>query len=90
MAHAQRQAIQSALQQSGYNLSKAAILLRIGRTTLYRLIEQYDIEVDEDARRANAATRRRTVSAAPARVTLIDGNWYLVKRQDSSVAAGRV
>lgn len=37
-------AIQRALQSTGWNLSKSATLLDIGRTTLYRKIEQYGIE----------------------------------------------
>lgn len=79
MAHAQRAAIQSALRLSGYNLSAAADRLRIGRTTLYRLIL-----VDEEARRSGAPRRRRSVAKSQPRVTLVDGNWYLVEQRDSA------
>ncbi|MFD0694431.1 sigma-54-dependent Fis family transcriptional regulator [Paenibacillus sp. GCM10027628] len=37
-------AIQRALKQTSWNLSKAASLLQIGRTTLYRKIEEYGIK----------------------------------------------
>lgn len=82
MAHAQRAAIQSALRLSGYNLSAAADRLRIGRTTLYRLIDQYEIKFDEEARRSGAPRRRRSVGKPQPRVTLVDGNWYLVEQRD--------
>lgn len=82
MAHAQRAAIQSALRLSGYNLSAAAECLRIGRTTLYRLIEQYDVKFDEEARRSGALRRRHSAGKLQPRVTLVDGNWYLVEQRD--------
>jgi transposase len=80
MANAQRAAIQSALRLSSYNLSAAAERLRIGRTTLYRLIDQYDIEFDEEARRSGASRRKLSAENSQPRVTLIDGNWYLEQR----------
>lgn len=82
MAHAQRAAIQSALRLSGYNLSAAADRLRIGRTTLYRLIEQYQIKFDPEARRSGAARRSRSAETSRPQVTLVDGNWYLVEQRD--------
>ncbi|WP_019535441.1 sigma-54-dependent Fis family transcriptional regulator [Paenibacillus ginsengihumi] len=41
---AEIEAIKKALQATGWNLSKAAALLDIARTTLYRKIEEYGIE----------------------------------------------
>lgn len=81
MAHAQRAAIESALRLSSYNLSAAADRLRIGRTTLYRLIDQYDIKFDEEARQSGAPRRRRSAGTSQPRVTLVDGNWYLEQRE---------
>nr|WP_282943655.1 sigma-54-dependent Fis family transcriptional regulator [Paenibacillus sp. RC67] len=43
LKEAEIQAIKKALRQTGGNLSKAATLLQIGRTTLYRKIEEYGI-----------------------------------------------
>ncbi|WP_331281317.1 sigma-54-dependent Fis family transcriptional regulator [Paenibacillus sp. UNC451MF] len=40
---AEMHAIKKALRQTGGNLSKAAALLQIGRTTLYRKIQEYDM-----------------------------------------------
>lgn len=80
MAYAQRAAIQSALRISSYNLSAAAERLRISRTTLYRLIDQYDIKFDRETRRSGATRRRRSAGNSQPRVTLVDGNWYLEQR----------
>ena len=89
MAYAQRTAVQTAIHQAGYNLTKAAIHLRIGRTTLYRLIHEYEIKLDEEARRASAPTRRRPADDTHPRVALVDGNWYLVERRDTDPAVRR-
>jgi hypothetical protein len=77
MAYAQRIAILSALQSTNHNLSQTARHLRIGRTTLYRLIEDYQIKVDATARRQDCPGRRLASARARSRVRLIDGIWYL-------------
>ncbi|ALS23308.1 sigma-54-dependent Fis family transcriptional regulator [Paenibacillus naphthalenovorans] len=43
LQEAEIEAIKKALHATGWNLSKAAALLKIGRTTLYRKIEEYNI-----------------------------------------------
>ncbi|WP_306293539.1 sigma-54-dependent Fis family transcriptional regulator [Paenibacillus sp. 32352] len=43
LKEAEMEAIKRALRQTGGNLSKAASLLQIGRTTLYRKIQEYDL-----------------------------------------------
>ncbi|MEG3167493.1 helix-turn-helix domain-containing protein [Sphingomonas sp. LB3N6] len=48
MAHAKREAIVSALKATNYNLSSAAVRLEVGRSTLYRLLEKYEIELEVD------------------------------------------
>ena len=83
MAAAQRDAILAALLATDNNLTHAAQRLRIGRTTLYRLIKSYDIIMTErpPRRRVAATGAPRAVNehdgAAP-RVILVDGAWYLV------------
>jgi hypothetical protein len=73
MAFAQRSAVEAALRDNRCNLSHAARQLRVGRTTLYRLIKRFEIEVDEMPR-APAPRGGR----APSSVRLVDGIWYLV------------
>lgn len=72
MAYAQREAIQTALDQNAYNLTRTALQLRIGRTTLYRLMDAYDV-------RATPAEPLDKPGGVQARVTLMNGNWYLAR-----------
>lgn len=44
----ERNAIEKALQFCGYNLSHCAVLLGIGRTTLYRKMEKYRIQINNE------------------------------------------
>ncbi|MBW6526360.1 helix-turn-helix domain-containing protein [Sphingomonas sp. RHCKR7] len=76
MAFAQRSAVEAALRDNHCNLSHAARQLRVGRTTLYRLIKRFEIEVDVMPRQPAARAARR--ATAPTSVRLIDGVWYLV------------
>ncbi|MGK6322178.1 helix-turn-helix domain-containing protein [Sphingomonas sp. DT-51] len=83
MAAAQRDAILAALLATDNNLTHAAQRLRIGRTTLYRLIKSYDIIMTERVpRRRVAAGGPRGIDGhkdgAASRVILVDGAWYLV------------
>jgi hypothetical protein len=84
MAAAQRDAILAALLATDNNLTHAAQRLRIGRTTLYRLIKSYDILLTERVprRRPVGVSTPRTIDGradgAPSRVILVDGAWYLV------------
>lgn len=77
MAHAQRIAILAALQATNNNLSEAARYLRIGRTTLYRLLEEYQIALATSAGRRNAVSRRSIPDTHAPRVRLVDDIWYL-------------
>lgn len=77
MAHAQRAAIVAALCATKNNLSEAARHLRIGRTTLYRLLAEYQITLASSARGRSVASRRSTSDARAPRVRLVDGVWYL-------------
>ncbi|MBY9063652.1 helix-turn-helix domain-containing protein [Sphingomonas yunnanensis] len=74
MAFAQRSAVEAALRDNRCNMSHAARQLRVGRTTLYRLIKRFEIEV--------AVMPRQLAIAGPAAastsVRLVDGVWYLV------------
>lgn len=78
MAYAQREAIERTLIICGYNFTRSAEQLRIGRTTLYRLVSQYKIRLDHVARAASPRAKRAEMRSEPANVVLIDGNWYLV------------
>lgn len=53
IAHAKREAIVSAFKATNYNFSAAAAKLEIGRTTLYRLAEKYEIELEVASVRHN-------------------------------------
>ncbi|WP_260181142.1 helix-turn-helix domain-containing protein [Sphingomonas sp. BK580] len=78
MAFAQRTAVEAALRDNRCNLSHAARQLRVGRTTLYRLIKRFEIEVDVVPRTPPPRSRADAVSRAPTSVRLVDGVWYLV------------
>ncbi|WP_260158672.1 helix-turn-helix domain-containing protein [Sphingomonas sp. BK345] len=83
MAFAQRSAVEAALRDNRCNLSHAARQLRVGRTTLYRLIKRFEIEVEIMPR--TQLPRLRAATQAPTSVRLVDGVWYLV-RADSERA----
>jgi len=77
MAFAQRSAIEAALRRSAGNLTLTAGQLRIGRTTLYRLMKAYDIHpVRSDDH------ERRAVNGAPEtpRVIFVNDSWYLTNK----------
>jgi hypothetical protein len=94
MAKAERDAIIAALHASQYHLTAAAARLRIGRSTLYRLIANYQIPMDAAA--DEQATRRprsgrpggkvRTPAPTPPatpgvegpRIVHVNGAWYLL------------
>lgn len=77
MAHAQRVAIMSALHATNHNLSETARHLRIGRTTLYRLLQEYQISIEKTAGRRSAGARGSPGDRHEPRVRLVDGIWYL-------------
>jgi hypothetical protein len=89
MAKAQRDAIISALAACGYNILQAAQRLGIGRSTLYRFVEIYEIPMiriphAEGSPRGGRRTDRcaaipPTTSAGPKIVFTGDG-WYLEQR----------
>lgn len=79
MAYAQREAIQAALDRNAYNLTRTALQLRIGRTTLYRLMDAYEVRpAPADAPAAAAGAGEQPGGPRP-HVTLVNGNWYLAR-----------
>ncbi|WP_462209667.1 helix-turn-helix domain-containing protein [Sphingomonas citri] len=83
MAFAQRSAVEAALRDNRCNLSHAARQLRVGRTTLYRLIKRFEIEVEITPRPPLPRPRANAASQAPTSVRLVDGVWYLVRADGS-------
>ena len=78
MAFAQRAAVEAALRDNRCNMSHAARQLRVGRTTLYRLIKRFEIEVDIMPRTTLPRPGSNATIKAPTSVRLVDGVWYLV------------
>ena len=78
LAFAQRAAVVAALCENGCNLTHAARQLRVGRTTLYRLIKRFDVDVTVAAEVNVGPTRRRSATGKQTSVRLVDGIWYLV------------
>jgi hypothetical protein len=82
LAKAQRDAIIIALKECYYSHSAAANRLRIGRSTIYRLIERYQIHVPEDRRRRQFFTATTTRPSKGKdiwpKVILEDGVYLLV------------
>lgn len=78
MAFAQRSAVEAALRDNRCNMSHAARQLRVGRTTLYRLIKRFEIEVLVPPRASLPRSEPGSSGAAPTSVRLVDGVWYLV------------
>lgn len=76
LAYAQRIAIEEALRGCGYNLSQAAKRLQIGRTTLYKLMEKYQIGGVEPGRGLHCRGPK-TATNDGRQVYYIDGSWYL-------------
>lgn len=76
LAYAQRVAIEEALKECGYNMSQAAKLLQIGRTTLYRFMEKYRIGGVEPGERLHAS-RSETAINDGREIYYLDGSWYL-------------
>ena len=76
MAFAQRTAVEAALRDNRCNLSHAARQLRVGRTTLYRLIKRFEIEVNMP-RTTLPRSRSDATNKASTSVRLVDGVWYL-------------
>lgn len=79
LAFAQRAAVIVALRDNGCNLTHAARQLRIGRTTLYRLIKRFELDVTFAPETRARPSRRRRPEAQQTSVRLVDGIWYLVK-----------
>lgn len=84
MAYAQREAIERTLLNCSYNLTRSAEQLRIGRTTLYRLVNHYCIKIDNAARIKSSKVKRINPSSVTTNVVLIGGNWYLVSNEKSA------
>jgi hypothetical protein len=78
MAFAQRSAVEAALRDNRSNLSHAARQLRVGRTTLYRLLKRFEIEPDVALREPPSRLASKAARDPRTSVRLIDGAWYLV------------
>lgn len=76
LAYAQRVAINEALQECGYNISRAAKQLQIGRTTLYKLIEKYRIDGVGSGERLHSRSPETAINDGR-EIHYIDGSWYL-------------
>lgn len=76
LAYAQRIAIEEALRECGYNVSQAAKHLQIGRTTLYKLMERYQI-LGVHPRKGLHSREPETANNDGREVYYIDGSWYL-------------
>ena len=82
MEKAQRDALLRALKSESYSVARAAQRLRIGRSTVYRLIDRYQISLDSAAQNAAPRRTKRTpgtipsMRGKPAAVITFDGNDY--------------
>jgi transposase len=87
MAQAQREALINALIRCNYSVSRAAQILRIGRSTTYRLVEVFEIEIPDrltiklirEKARIERAARNASTSCADLtpKVVLKDGQYIL-------------
>jgi hypothetical protein len=85
MAKAQRDAIEAALVACDYSIASAAKRLRIGRSTIYRLLRAYEMRVErtlDDApkiemRRSPPGRAKLPTSPTGPKVVLRQGGWYL-------------
>jgi hypothetical protein len=68
MAEAQRNAILAALVHSGGNMSIAAERLRVGRTSLYRMVGEFGITLP--SRQSRRAARKPASRAARVQISL--------------------
>ena len=94
MAYAKREAIVSALKAANYNFSAAAAKLEVGRTTLYRLAEKYEIELEVEPTGGNefvesvvgftiaTAPGQNVSNRKPTRLEIRDGKLVLVSMID--------
>ena len=91
MEHAQREALDKALKEARFAVSHAAAKLRIGRSTVYRLMKRYDIaapEKHEDSASERGTTRvfesfqqvSKVSEPPPSGNIIFDGENYLLKR----------
>jgi hypothetical protein len=81
LAEAGRNAVIAALEHCAYNHSAAAARLAIGRTTLYRLVDRYEIELPTPVRRPRRSLRKPVERGklVSARVILHEGDYWLLK-----------
>jgi transposase len=86
LAKAQRDAIVKALVDCNYKISAAAAKLRIGRSTIYRLIEAFEIEIPAKGKRKSrplSATHTRKVAendtGDTSRIIFKDGRYLLTR-----------
>lgn len=83
LAYIERHAIIDAIRECDQSITAAARRLCIGRTTIYRLINRYEIPVEKRKNLPEVGVKRSPKAAAGKanlthRVVHKDGNFYLV------------
>lgn len=84
MEKAQRDALEAALVACRFNIGAAAARLRVGRSTVYRLLTKYEIAIPARPQRSqNPLEQQGLVHALPAndasRIVIREGKLYIVK-----------
>ena len=84
MEKAQRDALESALEACRFNIGAAAARLRVGRSTVYRLLTKYEIAIPARPQR-NQRPLEQQLSVAKfsersaSRIVIHEGKLYIVK-----------
>ena len=90
IAHAQRTALLAALEACNYNTTKAAKLLRVGRSTTYRMLATYEVVIPARARTSECAVAKqptvrdgekvkKIVKRGSSRIMIRNGEYLLVR-----------
>jgi hypothetical protein len=82
LAKAERDAVLEALVECDYKISNAAARLKIGRSTIYRLIATFEIDIPAKTKRrtARAPASRPAAPEPPAsRIIFRDGKYLLTR-----------
>ena len=87
MDRAQRDALLRALVENEYRIGAAAAQLRIGRSTIYRLIERFSIPMPASADRCQLRSNARAkVNSGDSVRVVFDGVNYLLVPGEGAVA----
>ena len=83
MAKAEYDALIRALEACDYKVLRTADMLRIGRSTVYRLLAEFDISLSSVKRAKQHQTiSKRKINGdhdgySGSRIVVVDGRWYL-------------